>query len=340
LTATSSRGSSARGPRGVGGAILNRRTLLALAGLGAVAACTGEGQGAAIPPSASGTTPTAASTPSSSAPATTGTPPAGQLYYGAATKDGNLSAFEGELGETLSCYRSFFKSWETEHLLARAQEDLAAGRVPLVSIKPPASWAETARDQAWLDGLTGPLSALDGPVYLIINHEPENDAHQFGTPADYVALQDAALASADAAGGNVTVVPILSTWSFDDRAGRNPKAWNVRDAPIYGVDLYNPWAPGMEHPWVPFEEKLGLAEQEAAGRPVLVGEYGCRSDPARPGRAATWLRKAFANALKENVVAMAYFDSDVGATDGSWELDAETLPVFAELLARQQVARV
>ena len=88
------------------------------------------------------------------------------------------------------------------------------------------------------------------------------------------------------AGGQVTVVPILGSWSFDERSGRTPRQWNVAEAPVYGLDLYNPWSVDNGRPWVPFADKLTLAEDEAAGRPLLVGEYGCRTDPtqARPSR--------------------------------------------------------
>lgn len=318
----------------------SRRAMLGLVGMSALAACTNDGP----------KTPTAASGSSTSAPPTEAPepnpttappqPPPDELYYGASTPQAELAAFEAELGSPLSCHRSFFKHWEVPALVAQAQSDLAAARVPLTSIKPPASWAETARDNAWLDSLMEPLAQLSGPVYLIINHEPENDAHHSGTAADYVGMQQAALTRATMAGGMLTVVPILSSWSFDEQANRTPREWNVPEAPIYGLDLYNPWAEHNGNPWVPFADKLALAEQEAAGRPVLVGEYGCRSDPSKPGRAARWMQDAFDTSLAEGVVAMSYFNSSVGATDGTWELDSETLPVFKDILHSDQVARV
>lgn len=314
--------------------------MLGLLGIGALAACTNDNNS---PPKAAPGTRSSARTTEPTEPNPTTTPPQpppDQLYYGASTPQAELAAFEAELGTALACYRSFFKHWEVPALVAQARSDIAAGRVPLTSIKPPASWVETARDTAWLDSLMEPLSDVGGPVYLIINHEPENDAHRFGTSAEYVALQQAALTRATMAGGMLTVVPILSSWSFDEQANRTPREWNVPEAPIYGLDLYNPWAAHNGNPWVPFADKLALAEHEAAGRPVLVGEYGCRTDPTKPGRAARWLTDAFDVALAEGVVAMSYFNSSVGATDGTWELDAETLPVFSDLLRSDEVARI
>jgi len=266
--------------------------------------------------------------------------PAGTLYYGASTPKDNLAPFETDLGTTLACYRSFFSADDAGALVERARTDLETGRVPLPSIKPPGPWAEAARDTGWLDSIVGPLADLDGPVFLIVHHEPENDAAHFGTPSDYVALQEAAIDRAALAGGNIAVVPVLGTWSFHENADRDPREWNVHAASVYGLDLYNPWAEHNGTDWVSFADKFELAQREVDGRPVLIGEYGCRTDPERPGRAAQWLRDAFEVALGGNVVAMSYFNSAVNSPDGSWELDAERLPVFNELLRSPQVARV
>jgi hypothetical protein len=216
-------------------------------------------------------------------------------------------------------------------------DDLAAARMPIASIKPPGPWAATARDAGWIESLVGPLGDLDDQLFLCVHHEPENDAARYGTADDYVALQNALL-DATAATSNVVVVPILGTWSFDERSERLPSEWNVHGAGVYGLDLYNPWSPTNGKEWVPFSDKLELAMQEADGRPILIGEYGCRSDPSQPGRAAGWLDDAFDSALGSGVVAMAYFNSARNSPDGTWELDAETLPVFADLISGPQVA--
>ena len=52
------------------------------------------------------------------------------------------------------------------------------------------------------------------------------------------------------------------------------------------------------------------------------------------------MQDAFDTSLAEGVVAMSYFNSSVGATDGTWELDSETMPVFKDILHSDQVARV
>jgi hypothetical protein len=302
---------------------ISRRTLLALSCAGVVSACGGGHGERATPgePTASQPTP-------------------GELYYGAAVPSGGLAKLESDIDSRLSCHRTYFVAGQEHRLFVQARGDLRHGRLPLVSIKPPTSWARTATHTAWLDSLVEPLSDLSGPVYLIIHHEPENDAAAYGTAGDFVTMQRAALARAALAGTNVTVVPVLSSWSFDDSASRRPEEWNVEEAPVYGVDLYNPWSPTNGAEWISFSDRLALSVPTAAGRPIVVGEYGCRSDPAQPGRAAEWLVDAFSDALSEGVVAMAYFDSYRNTPDETWELDAETLPVFARLMQSDQVARL
>lgn len=253
--------------------------------------------------------------------------------------EGTLAPFEAQLGRRLSCHRTFFLAAEVDELVAQAADDVRNARLPMVSTKPPGSWALTARDFAWIESLISPLSDIPGPVYLTVHHEPENDAGSYGSAVDFIAMQEALLRHSEPA-GNVVVVPILSSWSFDERADRAPSDWNVPGAAVYGLDLYNPWSPFNGKVWTPLADKLVLAEVEARGRPLVIGEYGCRSDPAQPGRADQWMRDAFETALGSGVIAMSYFNSHVNSPDGTWELDAETLPAFTQLLASPEVASI
>ncbi|MEJ7743003.1 MAG: twin-arginine translocation signal domain-containing protein [Nocardioidaceae bacterium] len=264
---------------------------------------------------------------------------AGELFYGASMPGGTLAPFEQQLGRVLSCHRSFFSSHEVDALVTQATDDVNNGRLPMVSSKPPGSWADTTLNIAWMESLIQPLSDIPGPVYLTVHHEPENDEESYGSAADFVAMQEAVVNQA-ASATNIVVVPILSSWSFDPRADRTPSSWNVPGAAVYGLDLYNSWSPTNGNTWITFADKLTMAEGEAAGRPLVVGEYGCRSDPTQPGRAGQWMREAFETALSSGVIAMSYFHSHLNSPEGTWELDAETLPVFSELLSSPEVAHI
>jgi hypothetical protein len=305
---------------------IGRRGFLALVGASALTACSGSGSSPPRPD----VTPT--TLPASHFPRD-------RIFYGASSPVARLSAFEQRLGETLPCYRSFFGAGEAAELQERVRNDAQMARLSITSIKTPGKWAETAANKPWIEGLLGPLGDVSSPVFLAVHHEPEGDP-QFGSPDDYKHLQLTMMESASTIAPSVTIVPILGSWSFDERTNRTPSEWNVPEAAVYGIDLYNPWSPYNGKAWVPFIDKLELAAEEAAGRPILVGEYGCRSDPAMPGRAAGWMRDAFTSALESDVVAMAYFNSAQNSPDGTWELDAETFPVFRELLHEPQVQRL
>jgi hypothetical protein len=293
---------------------LTRRSFLALLAASAAAACSSEPDVPTYPL------------------------PKDALYFGAATPPDRLAAFEAELGDRLSCYRSFFQGDQIDELHQQVASDLAEGRMPIASIKPPDSWAATAKNAAWIDQLVGPLGDLQKQLFLCVHHEPENDAARYGTAGDYVDLQNAVLDAAATTAPKVVIVPILGTWSFDERSDRRPSEWNVHEAGVYGLDLYNPWSPTNGKDWISFADKLGPAHEEADGRPMLIGEYGCRSDSSQPGRAAQWLTDAFAAALDAGIVAMAYFNSSRNSPDGTWELDSETMPAFEALMSGPNVA--
>ncbi|HSS68127.1 MAG TPA: hypothetical protein VLK34_06210 [Nocardioidaceae bacterium] len=306
---------------------IGRRGFLTLAGASVLAACSGSKP----------TTPVPSVTPTDLSPTEF---PTDRVFYGSSSPVAKLRGLEESIGEPLPCYRSFFDSGEPGALHARVSNDAVEGRLSIASIKPPGPWADAAGDSGWIETVLGPLGDIGVPMFLAVHHEPEGEAKAYGTPADFRLLQLSVMKAASTLAPTATIVPILGSWSFDTRTSREPAEWNVPEATVYGVDIYNPWSPTNGKQWIPFGDKLALAHDQAAGRPMLVGEYGCRSDPAQPGRAASWMRDAFTDALASDVVAMAYFNSDRNSPDGTWELDAETFPVFRDLLHAPEVKRL
>lgn len=271
---------------------------------------------------------------------------AGSLYFGASLPfHRSLDEWEQDLGTTLSVNRSYFHPLRNEavHLVDRCRDDLAHGRLPHVSIKLPGTWQAVAAGAAddWLASMFVPLGEATGAVAFTLHHEPENDAGPPGMqPADFVAMQHHAIEVAAELAPLVTVVPILQHWTFDLlRGDTDPSAWMVPDAAVMGLDIYNPWSPTNGKPWRSFGSKLDEMTRWLGDVPVAIGEYGCRDDPDNPGLAAEWLRDAAQYAREHGVVSMSYFNSDLNAPDGSWELHGRTERAFAELLASDWVAR-
>ena len=159
-----------------------------------------------------------------------------------------------------------------------------------------------------LDG----LGALSKPVMFGLHHEPEDEAGPPGmAPSDWVDMQTHAVSLAMSAAPNVGIVPILMQWTFDPRSGRDPQAWLVPSAPIFGLDVYNDWSPGDGLPWLSFGQKASMAVPYAHGKPIAIAEYGCHTDPSQPGRAASWMTDAFAWCTNNDVAAMSYYDSNL-----------------------------
>lgn len=269
-----------------------------------------------------------------------GQPCTGTMYFGAAVEGGDPAPLEQQLGRRITLFRSFMQASDPpQDFVARAKSDVAAGRIPLISTKLPGSWADVAagRYDDWLTARIKALATVDGPVWLVLHHEPQGD----GSPADWVAMQQHARTLIDALASNIALVGILNGSTFllpggDPQAYRMPVGSGVD---VMGFDSYNQWSPTNGRAWQTAAQVLSPAERIAQwGYPVVVGEFGVRDDPTDPGRAAQWLADAYQYGLDHGVVGMAYFDSGVNAPDGTWGLDGARLRQFGADLSRPQTA--
>ena len=282
-----------------------------------------------------------------SAPAGLLPPAEGSLYFGASVPYGrSVSAWEQDLGAVLSVHRSYFRSEADQvgKLVKQCRVDLLTGRLPHVSIKPGPTWGAVAAGERddWAVEMLASLDALAAPAILTVHHEPENDAGPPGMqPADFVAMQERVIALAADLAPRVLVVPVLQHWTFDPlRDDIDPSAWIVPGASAFGVDVYNPWSPGNGKAWRSLGSKLDEVAHWIEGRPVVIGEYGCRNDPRNPTLGTEWLYDAAEHARAHGVISMSYFNSGENAPDGSYVLAGEMESAFAGLLSSPWVARV
>jgi hypothetical protein len=329
-----------------------RRGLLGLGAAVAISAatssCRGQepGTGLSARPSPS-VTQLPTPTPSPVPPHLPVLPAAGTLYYGASVPHGrSVTAWEERLGSTLSLHRSYFKPDrnETAQLVRQCRDDQRHGRLPHVSIKPSWTWGDIASgvQDDWLDNLLRKLGDLSGPVLFTVHHEPENDAGGPDMrPSDYVAMQRRLLEHAADLAPLVIVAPVLQHWTFDPlRPEGDPRDWLVPEAPVMGLDVYNPWSPMNGKGWRSFGSKMDEVLGWFGDTPLVIGEYGCREDPSVPGMTAEWLHDAAEYARSHNIVSMSYFNSSVESPDGTWALSGRTEQTFADLLASDWVARI
>lgn len=262
------------------------------------------------------------------------------FYYGAAVQGGDPTTLEAKTGQ-MSLSRSYMSaSTSASRFVSRAVADAAAHRIPLISTKLPGSWAAVAagRYDAWLLERIRGLAKVDGPVWLVLHHEPSGD----GPPADWVAMQQHARKLVDANSRNIALVGILNGWDFL-RRDPHPEVWRMpvgSGVDVMGFDSYNMWSRTNGKTWRSAGYVLSPATTIASwGYPTVVGEYGVRTDPANPGRAAQWMRDAYNyTSMHSNMVGMSYFQSGQNSPDGTWEMDGERLPVFRANLKLEDTA--
>jgi hypothetical protein len=265
---------------------------------------------------------------------------AGQMYYGASVEGGAPATMEAQLGRGLSLFRSYMRAdTPASKFSSRAADDIAHGRLPLISTKVPGSWAQVAAGahDAWLLERIAALAAVTGPVWLTLHHEPTGD----GEPADWVRMQQHARKLIDGHSKNIVLVGILNGWDFKKKNGE-PAVWNHpvgTGVHVMGFDSYNPWSPTNGKEWSAAADVLSPGVTIASwGYSTLVGEHGCRTDPQSPGRAAQWMRDAYAFGVAHKFLAMSYFNSGENSPDGTWVMDHERLTVFNSSLARPETA--
>lgn len=272
-----------------------------------------------------------------------GDPGIGKLLYGEG-REGNepaLEAREATYGQAVQLHRSYWQAAQASSLIAQCQTDQSKGRLPLVSTKLAATWADVAagKQDGWLTGLLDGLGKLAGPVWLCLHHEPYDNQGAGQTPADYKAMYAHAKTLKPA---NVALMPILQSQPWTpDRGGKltDITPWyDPASADLFGFDAYNAWFPNGTKGWTTPEQScsamIDLFAALDPSTPAVLAEYGCRVDPANPGKAGAWMADAYTYLLGRGVVGMSYFDSaqNIIADGGTFELSGETLDAFKAAL--------
>jgi len=283
--------------------------------------------------------------PGGFAPAYPGQPAPGTLYWGATSPNNDIETrHEGPSGHVLALRRSYYQwSQRTTGMVNVARTDLAAGRLPWISVKTP-TWSEMAAGahDAEIDQMLNALGALPGPVWLTVFHEPENDP-DVGTPAQHVAMNRRVRDRMTALGiHNVALGPCLMSFTFKKGSGRNPADWwadGIYD--FFGVDHYSrsEQTTLTDDAWT--DIRRFAAER---GVNVAVGEWGQRGTDAAAGQKVhDWFEAGIASGTDgqgARVVGLSAFDSGLNSPDGSWELEGAQLTAFHEVMADPRVAHL
>lgn len=267
----------------------------------------------------------------------------GKTYWGAGI-GGNASParHEDPTGVSLPIRRTFYQ-WKhaadlNSYMYSTVRDDLASNRLPFISIKTP-GWQAIADGNydAELDAMFNKLASYGGPVWFVIHHEPEGGGGS-NTPDDpggapaWRAMQTKIRQRIDATGtgDKIAFMPVLMSWTFDSRSGRNPADWwvpGIWDA--YIVDHYadsESLTDVQTTAWKNF-----VAWIETKNMPYGIAEWGNRgSDTQAASEMQAFWEWSFAN--KKDMIAYTYFDSGLNSPNGSWELIGESLDTFRNIM--------
>jgi hypothetical protein len=257
----------------------------------------------------------------------------GFIYLGVSRPEPDLVDATRELGP-LGAHRSFYGWYDLDREIATIQTDLAAGRLPWVSFKPPregtGSWLEVvsgSRDDD-LRRRAEAYDALGGPVVVTFSHEPVGDPS--GTPEDYVAAFSHVYDVMHAATGlrSVAFAPVLNDWAFNPR-NLTGRPMDYLRSPVLdrssflGIDLY------QNSSGETFEQRVPRVVDvlERAGRADLmlgIGETGCSNRLAGLPSAEEWWEASWAWTSEHPDIlgAVCYFDSVRNSKAATyWPLD-------------------
>ena len=263
--------------------------------------------------------------------------PKGKIRWGCSYNSNEIpTAHEQAAGVRVGVRRTFWQLSQQTSLLAAVKADVAAGRVPWISVKPGALWANVAKGaiDSQLTSLFVQLKAIGRPVWFSIHHEPEGgngtpypDDGQ-GTEDDWRAMQSHVADLLNRSGAiNVAFAPILMAWTFSPSSGRNPIDWWVPGIwDFIGIDLYQSSEGGPS----PVDQDMWLrtlAFYKDRGMRIAIGELG-NKDHGPSGAAE--MQDTYDHLIEIGSPGCAYFDTSL---NGGKPLSGEALTKFRQLLA-------
>lgn len=231
--------------------------------------------------------------------ATNGLPLGGQILFGscgtnyptdtgAEYAEAAIAQVEAKWGGSpgVGVHRMYFGSTDTPTTAANAASNAHAhGRIPWQSFKLPFTWASGASGggDSWATAMAAALGALDGPVWVMLHHEPEGD----GVIADWRNMQARLMPIFKAYDNIATGICVTGYSQVTDAAGLGwNDMWPTNGhlfLDIYACDPYN-YYKSISNPTGNFVEVVNVyqsdwllwknADPARANVRFSVGEFG------------------------------------------------------------------
>lgn len=266
---------------------------------------------------------------------------AGMRFGAAVGGNADPVPFETSLGRKLQVHRTYFGN-NTAGVVAQCKADIAAGRIPIVSIKYGAADAAGSWTAAWKANAAGTydasfkdlyikLEALKGEIWVVIYHEPEGD----GDIAQWKAMQTHFAGITRPA--NVKLGVALTGYpqfGGSNAAYKLPAIFPAGQFDFVGFDTYQRYGTtdaGLN--WTPLDNHFAQAEafSKSKGIPWVLTETGVTNEAfaANPGAIDDLVDIAEAHGCS----ALSYFNSELNSK-GTWILSGAKLAALKARLAK------
>lgn len=250
-----------------------------------------------------------------------GIPSCGAYVGGAHKSNTDPKDWEGQLGKQLGVRRTYYSAAQVDGAVAKAKDDVAHRRIPWISFKAPHSWGDMAagKGDVWARGLASKLAKIDGPVWVAIHHEPENDG---GDIAAWTAMQARLAPIFRSAGSNIAFSIILMGYHqfYGASEHRLANIWpkNTK-VDIAGFDIYDEYGMTKNGQVVKKHKQFRAnyfdkIQAWAEPRGVAWGLAETGFSKASVANTPTIMTKTYNELVDTGGIAFSYFDSPLNST--------------------------
>ena len=247
-------------------------------------------------------------------------------YVGAAYGgNASVASWERSMGKKLGVHRTYWGSGSVASAVKTAKADAANHRVPWMSFKQPYSWSQMAagKGDAWARNLATKMRAVPGPVWVAVNHEPENDG---GDIQQWKKMQARLAPIMRKAAPNLGYSIILMGYhEFHGAAKYRMSAiWPNTKIDVAGFDIYETYGHNGSTTWKAFNANYFVPIQRwAQSQGVRWGlAETAYSDPAAK-KNAQWIPRIYQAMKAQGGIAFSYFNTTLNST-ANWKLGLAT----------------
>ncbi|WP_110181955.1 carbohydrate-binding protein CenC [Nocardioides solisilvae] len=255
-----------------------------------------------------------------------GIPSCGAYVGSAYGANSDVAPMEAATGQRLGIRRTYYQGHQVDSAVRRAQEDIAAGRLPWISFKLPLSWEEMAagKGDAWALDLANKLKTVGGPVWVAFHHEPEKD----GDIKAWTAMQERLGPIVRHAAANVAFTVITTGWNqlYGPAEYRLESLWPRTTVDVAGFDVYN-WhmtkrsngtlVTKTEDMRTTYFDKFA-AWAKANNTTWALAETGL-TDEAHAADPA-WIERTYQQLVETGGLAMTYFNTELNSYGNSYPI--------------------